>query len=256
MTPQERELLTGLFDRLKQADRGPRDAEAERLIATEMATHPAAAYYMAQVLLVQDQALSAAQARIRQLEQQLQAARREQPDGSGSFLGGAQQSAFRPASVPPAGPWGGRSGSVLAAGAPSPAYAPQATPAAGPIAAAPTTGGAGGFLRGALQTAAGVAGGALLFEGISSLFHHGGGLFGGGGGFLPTGGSPTFIEENVINEYGNPSRPFDQAADNADPGAFPAVADGTDANPFSSPADDLATDDGADWGGTDDSDLV
>ena len=256
MTPQERELLTGLFDRLKQADRGPRDAEAERLIATEMATQPAAAYYMAQVLLVQDQALSAAQGRIRQLEQQLEAARREQPDGSGSFFGGAQQFASRPASVLPAGPWGGRSESVPPAGAPSPAYALQATPAAGPIAAAPTAGGSGGFLRGALQTAAGVAGGALLFEGISSLFHHGGGLFGGGGGFLPTGGSPTFIEENVINEYGNPSRSFDQAADNADPGAFPVVADGSDADPFSSPADDLATDDGADWGGGDDSDLV
>jgi hypothetical protein len=40
----------------------------------------------------------------------------------------------------------------------------------------------GGFLRNAAQTAAGVAGGALLFQGISSLFSgHQGSLLGGGG---------------------------------------------------------------------------
>ena len=34
------------------------------------------------------------------------------------------------------------------------------------------SGGGGGFLRTALTTAAGVAGGALLFQGISSMFGH------------------------------------------------------------------------------------
>jgi hypothetical protein len=57
-----------------------------------------------------------------------------------------------------------------------------------------------------LQTAAGVAGGALLFEGINSLFHHGG-PWGGGGSFLPTGGAPTLVEETVINEYGGGAQP-------------------------------------------------
>ena len=45
---------------------------------------------------------------------------------------------------------------------------PYAQPYAQPGAQAPA---GGGFMRGALQTAAGVAGGVMLAEGISSLFH-------------------------------------------------------------------------------------
>ncbi len=58
----------------------------------------------------------------------------------------------------------------------------------------------GGFLRGALGTAAGVAGGVLLADGIRSLFTHGAG-YGGmgnlgiGSGFAPAGG------DTVINNY-------------------------------------------------------
>ena len=40
-------------------------------------------------------------------------------------------------------------------------------------------GGAGGFLQGALSTAAGVAGGALLFQGIENLLGHNPGPFSG-----------------------------------------------------------------------------
>ena len=58
----------------------------------------------------------------------------------------------------------------------------------------------GGFLKGALGTAAGVAGGVLLADGIRSLFSHGAG-YGGmgnlgiGSGFTPAGG------DTVINNY-------------------------------------------------------
>jgi hypothetical protein len=64
----------------------------------------------------------------------------------------------------------------------------------------PPTSDSGGFLRGALGTAAGVAGGVLLADGIRSLFTHGAG-YGGmanlgiGSGFTPTGG------DTVINNY-------------------------------------------------------
>ncbi|RZL57648.1 MAG: DUF2076 family protein, partial [Sphingomonas sp.] len=61
-------------------------------------------------------------------------------------------------------------------------------------------GGLGSFLRSAGTTAAGVAGGEMLFSGLSDLFggHHNGGFGGGGQGFL---GAP---EENVvINNYGD-----------------------------------------------------
>src|SRR5512132_993491 len=75
MTPQEREVLTGLFDRLKQCDRNPKEPDADRFIAQAVAAQPSAPYFMAQLLLVQDRALTAAQTRIRQLEQEAEAAR-------------------------------------------------------------------------------------------------------------------------------------------------------------------------------------
>ena len=53
-----------------------------------------------------------------------------------------------------------------------------------------------GFLRQAATTAAGIAGGALLFEGISSMFgpHYGSGFLGG----MP---SQPGLGETVINNY-------------------------------------------------------
>ena len=71
-------------------------------------------------------------------------------------------------------------------------------------------GGLGSFLRSAGTTAAGVAGGELLFSGLSDLFgHRGGGMFGGGGqGFM---GGP---EEVVVNNYGD-----DDRGDDGDNGA-------------------------------------
>src|SRR5512132_935184 len=49
MTPQERELLTGLFDRLKQCDRNPKEPDADRFIAQAVAAQPSAPYFMAQL---------------------------------------------------------------------------------------------------------------------------------------------------------------------------------------------------------------
>ncbi|MGN8021281.1 DUF2076 family protein [Phyllobacterium sp. 22229] len=57
----------------------------------------------------------------------------------------------------------------------------------------------GGFLQGALTTAAGVAGGALMFEGIKNMMG-GNSLFGGSGG--ATGNTPQ-AGETVINNYYN-----------------------------------------------------
>ena len=89
-----------------------------------------------------------------------------------------------------------------------PAYQPQyqAPPqyAAAPAYGAPAPGPSpvGGFLRSAATTAAGVAAGALAFEGIESLMHGGFGHEGGGGwggGGYGSGAPP--VEETVINNY-------------------------------------------------------
>jgi len=187
MTPNEKSLIEDLFSRLRTANTGPRDTDAEQAIAAEMARSPGVAYAMVQTVLVQDQAL-------REANDKIQAAQQQQPapsflDRAGSAfsgLGGA-----RPAQQP------------------SPAQQPFEQYSAAPQAAAPQ----GGFMRGALQTAAGVASGALLFEGVRSLFGGGGGLggFGGGG---PWGGGGTTVNETVINEAPDNDRATDARDDN------------------------------------------
>jgi hypothetical protein len=167
MTPAERDLIADLFNRLKAADGGARDREAETLIADLVARQPAAVYLLTQTVLVQEQALKAATDRIAELEA-AQAPVRDAP--APSFLG----------SAPRLGPWGSRQ--VEPTGRPAP-YQPQqqqqpAYQAAPAMGSSFGGGGGGGFLRSALTTAAGVAGGALMFEGVRNLLSHGGGPFG------------------------------------------------------------------------------
>jgi len=183
MTPQERDLIAHLFDRLEQAESQAKDSDAEAAIAEGAKRVPDAAYLLVQTVLIQDMALAEADKRIKDLEARAQ----EQQAQPQSFLAAAR-------SVPNAGPWGR-------------APAPQA-PASGavwtnsatgqPAAAAPSLampGASSGFLRSAATTAAGIAGGALLFQGISSLFApHYGNLF---GGMMPQPG----LGETVVNNY-------------------------------------------------------
>ena len=67
MTPQERQLVTDLFDRLARLETSPRDAEAERAIADGTRRAPHSLYALVQTVLVQDEALKRADARIREL---------------------------------------------------------------------------------------------------------------------------------------------------------------------------------------------
>lgn len=155
MQNQERELITGLFGRLQPFETQPRDAEADAMIRDLAARQPASAYLLVQTVLVQEQALKAAQERIAELEAKAAAA---PAAGGGGFLG----------SAPKIGPWGSAPAAQAQAPAPRPSVPSTRSPlqaAVGPQAA----GGGGGFLRTAMATAAGVAGGALLFEGIRNL---------------------------------------------------------------------------------------
>ena len=68
MTPQERQLVTELFDRLATLETAPRDTDAERAIADGLGRAPHAVYALVQTALVQDEALKRANARIRELE--------------------------------------------------------------------------------------------------------------------------------------------------------------------------------------------
>ena len=67
MTPQERQLVENLFDRLARLENAARDADAERTIEDGLRRAPNAIYPLVQTVLVQDEALKRADARIREL---------------------------------------------------------------------------------------------------------------------------------------------------------------------------------------------
>ena len=72
MSPEERQLIAGLFERTKSAASTPRDQEAEAFISEQIKAQPAAPYLLAQTVMVQDQALQGANARIEELEARVQ----------------------------------------------------------------------------------------------------------------------------------------------------------------------------------------
>src|SRR5712691_1300664 len=68
MTPEERNLIAELFDRLATLEDAERDPDAERAIKDGLRQAPNAAYALVQTTLVQDETLKRADARIRELE--------------------------------------------------------------------------------------------------------------------------------------------------------------------------------------------
>ncbi|MFJ2367146.1 DUF2076 domain-containing protein [Pseudomonas sp. NPDC087697] len=194
MNSEEQTLIDGLFSRLQQAetDSAPRDALAEARIKEHLSRQPAAGYFMTQAILVQEAAIKSLDEQNKQLTQQIQQLQDElqqakaqaaapAPSNSGggflsSIFGGSRDSQPAPAQSAPASSGGWREPARPSAppppnygapqqnfGAPQQGYAPQ-QPAPAPAAGS-------SFLGGALKTAAGVAGGVMLAEGISSLFH-------------------------------------------------------------------------------------
>ena len=68
MTPQERQLIDDLFDRLARLESTPRDPEAMSAIMQGLRQAPNAVYALVQTALVQDEALKRANDRIQELE--------------------------------------------------------------------------------------------------------------------------------------------------------------------------------------------
>jgi uncharacterized protein len=204
MSPEERQLLSELFDRVRSQANAPRDRDAETFIADAVRAQPYAPYLLAQAVIVQDQTLRAADQKIQELQAELAQLQAQPQQGSGSFLGGLfGGGAARPAAQ--ANPWGGQA---------QPQYAPPPQYASPPPQAAPSPWGApqqppqgGGFLRNALGAAAGVAGGVMLADSLRGLFggHNSGGLFGGqnlGGGLGDGLGNASLGGgETIVNNY-------------------------------------------------------
>ena len=207
MTPQERQLVAELFDRLATLEGEKRDPDAERAIEEGLSQAPHAPYALVQTVLVQDEALKQADAHIQELESMLSGeagaagqqpkgfldnmrdtlfgrddarAGREEPRGSVPSVRGGDQ----PMGVPPqyrqGSPWGagatggasGPMGGGMPPGGPGmPPGGPGMPPGgAGPYGAgAPYGGGGGGFLGTAAAAAAGTIGGGLLLNSIRGM---------------------------------------------------------------------------------------
>src|SRR3954468_14574600 len=92
MTPQERQLMVQLFDRLATLEKSPRDPDAEAMIREGFRRAPNAAYALVQTVLVQDEALKAANAHIQELEHATGA--QPQPEAPRGFLDSMRESIF------------------------------------------------------------------------------------------------------------------------------------------------------------------
>src|SRR5262245_21573974 len=150
MTPQERELIADLFDRLARLESQPRDPDAERAIAEGLASAPHAIYPLVQTVLVQDEALKAANSHIEALEGRGEG---EQARPSG-FLDNMREALFGRSEA--------RQGSVPSV-RPGIAAVPQQAAYGQPYSGGPS------FLGTAAAAAAGMVGGALLLDGVRSM---------------------------------------------------------------------------------------
>ena len=160
MDHQDRQAIEQLFGKIAQVEgqAGAPDAQAADFIRSQIARQPNAPYYMAQTIVVQEQALSAAQGRIQQLEHELA----NRPAGGGGFLsglfGGGQSRAQPHQSYQPQHGISPHVPSHMAPGM------------GGTMGGMAQQRGGGGFLAGAAQTAMGVAGGVLLGNMIAGAF--------------------------------------------------------------------------------------
>jgi uncharacterized protein len=221
VTPQEKQLLEALAERVNATELQEKDADAEAFLNQSFKSNPDVLYILAQTVLVENIALEQAKAQVTELQQQLQQAR--QPAHASSFLGSLLGHRDPQPAPSPVQPGYGQQGTPqqtppfqpvqqVAPPAYQPQYPPQYPPQYQPVAQpqfVPAAGGQPSFLRGAMQTAAGVAAGALAFEGVEAALH---GIMGrpeygwGGPGFGMGGpgmgaGFERPVDETVINNY-------------------------------------------------------
>ncbi|MCS4291970.1 hypothetical protein M2375_000165 [Comamonas sp. BIGb0152] len=193
MNAQEQALIENLFQQLRQLDGQPKESQAEACIRQQAQQSPDALYWLTQRSLLLEQALQQAQQRQAQLQAQLAEARAAaaKPAGSSgtSFLGAGLDTHFgrspdanlasrSPAGYAPSYPQN-NAASVGYGDTPAPASsgrwfgaapaAPAPVPASMPAQLSAGSA-AGGFLGQAAASVAGVAGGMLLFNGLSHLW--------------------------------------------------------------------------------------
>lgn len=262
MTPQERQLVDDLFDRLTKVESAPRDPDAAAAIAQGLRIAPNAAYALVQTVLVQDEALKRANARIQELE----AAGTGEPRQSGSFLDSMRETIFgqtpqrgsvpnvRPPELPGRPTW--NSGQVMQQAQNPGQYgqAPYGQPYGAPQA---PMGGGGSFLGTAAAAAAGVVGGSLLLGSIRSMMGGGdqqsfGDTAGHRGGVedrrpLSDQSGGDLAKDAGINDIGSSGRRADGDDGSSRAGLFDTASNDDDHDDMDMDSDDFGGDDDSDF---------
>jgi hypothetical protein len=258
MTPQERQLVDDLFDRLSRLEGTPRDPDAAAAIAQGLRSAPNAVYALVQTVLLQDEALKRANSRIQELEAGGAGEQRQ----SGGFLDSMRETIFgqergsvpnvRPPDMASRPTW--NSGQVLQqAQGPGPYnQGPYGQPYGAPQ--APMGGGGGSFLGTAAAAAAGVVGGSLLLGSIRSMMGGGshqsfGDTAGSGGGVedrrpLSDQSGSGLAREAGINDIGSSGRGAD---DNSRAGLFDSASNDDDHDDADVDSDDFDGDGDSDY---------
>jgi uncharacterized protein len=256
MTPQERQMVDELFDRLAGMEGAPREPDAVAAIAQGLQRAPNAAYALVQTVLVQDEALKRANSRIQELE----AGQTSEPGRSGGFLDSMRDTVFgqsqprgsvpnvRPPETPNRPVW--NSGQVLQQGQ-SPgqynqAYGQQDQGYGQPYGAPQAPGGGGSsFLGTAAAAAAGMVGGSLLLGSIRSMmggshqsFGDSAGLGGGASGQKPWSdqSGSNLARDAGINDIGSSGH---RADDSSRAGLFDTASNDDDQDDMDMDSDDF-----------------
>ncbi|MDC0609590.1 DUF2076 domain-containing protein [Vibrio sp.] len=164
MDNKTQNIIDGLFERLEQAEKNNpvRDNAAQSLIEKHLVAHPAAPYYMAQTMIMQEATIKQLNAKIEALQQQTEQNQKSSGGFFSDLFGGNNQSSSNTSN---------RNTFQNSNGQPNYGQAGNQYSNA-------ANRGYGGynrgssFLGGALQTAAGVAGGVVLGNLMMDMFSH------------------------------------------------------------------------------------
>jgi hypothetical protein len=267
MTPQERQLIDDLFDRISKLENAPRDSEAMAAIAQGLRQAPNAVYALVQTVLLQDEALKRANSRIQELE----AEHAPEQNQSGGFLDSMRETIFgqsqprgsvpnvRPPEVPSRPVW--NSGQALQQAQHGGPY-DQGPYAQSPYPQAygapqPPMGGGGSFLGTAAAAAAGVVGGSLLLGSIRSMMGGGRQAFGDTAGLgnrtetRPWGdqSNSDLARDAGIQDIGSSGNRADDSLrdDNSRAGLFDSASNADDQDAMDVDSDDFGGDGDSDY---------
>jgi hypothetical protein len=176
MSPQDSQMLQDFLSQLIQARGIQKDPEADAQIQRAVAQQPDAAYLLVQRALLLDQALNNAKSQVAALQSQLDAQRGGGQGGDGRFLdpnSWGNSGASRPAQAPQSYQREVQAQYQNQPYQPQYPSQPQAPYYQGaPLQSGFLRGGLGGTLGSIAATAAGVAAGGFLFQGLENMFGH------------------------------------------------------------------------------------